>query len=376
MGIELRNIFKRSRTKGYEAIKGLDLTIEDGSFLSLIAPTGSGKTTLLRVLAGIDNPEQGQIIVDGKDVTDVHVRDRNVAMVYQQFINYPSLTVFENIASPLNVGRHQSYNRFEIKERVQMVANKLQIGNLLDRLPEELSGGQQQRVAIARAIVKEAQLILFDEPLGNLDYKLREDLRLELRAIADERDAIFVYATPEPIDALTMASHSAILYDGKIIQHGETADVYKRPNHVKSGEYFSDPPMNFFPCTVNGDHAAITESLKIPLDAMQVDLPSGEYTLGIRPHHIRSGPEAEAASVERNFVPMDASVELSELVGSDVTLHLKKDDIPFVALTQEIRQFDLDEQITVYIDPDHVHVFDADTGDLIESAAAVRKAAV
>lgn len=376
MGIELRNIFKRSRTKGYEAIKGLDLTIESGSFLSIIAPTGSGKTTLLRVLAGIDKPEKGQVIVDGEDVTDMHVRDRNVAMVYQQFINYPSLTVFENIASPLTVGRHQSYNRFEIKERVQLVANKLQIGNLLDRLPEELSGGQQQRVAIARAIVKDAGLILLDEPLGNLDYKLREDLRLELRAIADERDAIFVYATPEPIDALTMATHSAILYDGKIIQHGQTANVYKRPNHIKSGEYFSDPPMNFFPCTIDGEYAAITDTLKVPLAAMQVDLPNGAYTLGIRPHHIRSGAEAQAEDVQRELVPMDASVELSELVGSDVTLHLKKDDISFVALTQEIRQFDLGEAITVYIDPYRVHVFDADTGDLIESAAAVRKAAV
>ncbi|MEO1443220.1 MAG: ABC transporter ATP-binding protein, partial [Chloroflexota bacterium] len=201
MGIELKNIHKRS--EGYDTLTDLNLAVDDDTFLAVVAPTGTGKTTLLRVMAGIDKPDSGQILVDGEDVTDLHVRDRNVAMVYQQFINYPSLKVFENIASPLRVSRTQKYSSTEIKKRVEEVAEILQISPLLDRLPQELSGGQQQRVAIARAIVKDARLIMLDEPLGNLDYKLREDLRLELKTIAQQRDAIFVYATPEPIDALT-----------------------------------------------------------------------------------------------------------------------------------------------------------------------------
>lgn len=369
MGIELRDIYKRSQ--GYETLRGLNLSIEDESFLSIIAPTGTGKTTLLRVLAGIDQPDQGQVLVDGEDVTDTHVRDRNVAMVYQQFINYPSFTVFENIASPLRVGRFEKYDESEISRRVRETADKLQIGNLLDRLPQELSGGQQQRVAIARAIVKDARLILLDEPLGNLDYKLREDLRLELRAIAEDRDSIFVYATPEPIDALTMASDSAILYDGDIIQSGDTADVYQRPNHVKSGEFFSDPPMNFLPCTVSDGQAVVADAIAIPLADMEAtDLADGGYILGIRPHHLRSESNLNP---DREFVPITANLSLSELVGSDVTLHLSRGENSFIALTQEFRQFELGEEITVYIDPRRVHVFDENTNEVVKSAAAVRK---
>ena len=174
-----------------------------GGLHVLLGPTGSGKTSLMRLMAGLDQPSAGRISVDGKDVTGMAVRQRSVAFVYQQFINYPSLTVFENIASPLRLAR---IDRSLVERKVKETARLLHIDHLLDRLPAELSGGQQQRTAIARALIKDAGLLLLDEPLVNLDYKLREELRTELRALFERRDAVVVYSTTEPVEALTMGA--------------------------------------------------------------------------------------------------------------------------------------------------------------------------
>lgn len=360
--LELREISKKSH--GYQTLRNLDLTIEDNSFVAIVAPTGTGKTTLLRVMGGIDKPDSGAILVDGQDVTRKHVRQRNIAVVYQQFINYPSFTVYQNIASPLRVSGKLS--RKEIDRRVRVMAEQLHISELLKRLPQELSGGQQQRVAIARALIKEAQLILLDEPLGNLDYKLREDMRIELKNLAAERDAIFVYATAEPVDALMMSSHTAILDNGKIIQYGPTEEVYKKPAHARSGEYFSDPPMNFFPCVVEDGLATVRGDFTIPLQAMEVNLDPGPYLLGIRPHHIT------VSSTGNGGINLQATMQLAEIVGSDTTMHLSHEELNFIALTQEYRQYNLFERVTASFDPRQIHVFDADTHRLVVSAAEVR----
>lgn len=365
MPIELRNVSKMS--EGSQYLKGLNMTIEDGTFLSVVAPTGTGKTTLLRVMAGIEKPDAGQIFVNGEDVTKTHVRDRNIAMVYQQFINYPSLSVFENIASPLRVSGKMPAK--EIDHRVRTVAEQLQIAEFLERIPQELSGGQQQRVAIARALVKDANMVLLDEPLGNLDYKLREDLRIELKNLAAERNSIFVYATPEPIDALMMASHVAIMYDGDIIQYGPMEDVYLRPNHVKSGAFFSEPPMNFLDCEVSNGQAVVGGALKIPLKLMDTSLDPGQYTLGIRPHHINMGSEIDETP---DGIRLNAQVDLAEVVGSDLTMHLHHNDLNFIALSRDFTHFELDQDVEVAFDPRHIYVFDPDNGALIESAAEVR----
>lgn len=365
MSIELKNIFKSSH--GYNTLTDLNLTIEDASFVAIVAPTGTGKTTLLRVLAGLEKPEKGHILVDGVDVTKVHVRDRNVAMVYQQFINYPSLTVYENIASPLRVSKQ--YNEKELDRLVRDAASQLQISDLLNRLPQELSGGQQQRVSIARALVKDARLILLDEPLGNLDYKLREDLRVELKNLATERHSIFVYATPEPIDALMMASHVGILHDGKILQYGKMEDVFLKPLHIKSGEYFSDPPMNFLPCTINDHQAVISDDFKIPLSMMDVSLDSDAYVLGIRAHHI--AVKDNSSNGNGKGISINARVELAEIVGSDTTMHLSHQNIEFIALTQDFRHFALEEVIHVSFNPRQIHIF-SPSGQLIRNAVEVR----
>src|SRR6201994_2780622 len=217
------------------------LTLEKGTLSVLLGPTLSGKTSIMRLLAGLDKPTTGKVLVDGKDVTGVDVRRRSVAMVYQQFINYPSLTVYENIASPLRV---QGRPRAEIEKRVADAAKLLRLEPYLTRTPLQLSGGQQQRTAIARALVKGADLVLLDEPLANLDYKLREELRTELSRIFEASGAIFVYATTEPSEALLLGGRTICMWEGGILQAGETTKVYRHPDTLRVAQVFSDPPLN------------------------------------------------------------------------------------------------------------------------------------
>jgi len=239
MTVALENVSRS--IDGVPAIRDVSLTLERGTLSVLLGPTLSGKTSIMRLLAGLDKPTQGRVLVDGKDVTGVDVRRRSVAMVYQQFINYPSLSVYENIASPLRV---QGKSRDEIEHRVQEAAQLLKLQPYLDRTPLQLSGGQQQRTAMARALVKGADLVLLDEPLANLDYKLREELRAELPRIFEASGAIFVYATTEPSEALLLGGRSICMWEGDALQAGETPKVYRRPDTLRVAQVFSDPPLN------------------------------------------------------------------------------------------------------------------------------------
>src|SRR5690348_9948484 len=226
---------------GIETIRDVSLTLEKGTLSVLLGPTLSGKTSIMRLLAGLDKPTTGRVLVDGKDVTGIDVRQRSVAMVYQQFINYPSLSVYENIASPLRV---QGLPKAEIESRVRDAARLLRLEPYLDRKPLNLSGGQQQRTAIARALVKRADLVLLDEPLANLDYKLREELREELPRVFAASGAVFVYATTEPSEALLLGGNTATLFEGRVTQFGPTPQVYRRPYDLITARVFSDPPLN------------------------------------------------------------------------------------------------------------------------------------
>ena len=199
----------------------MDLALQPGVVTVLLGATQAGKTSLMRLMAGLDQPTRGRVQVDGLDVTGVPVRERNVAMVYQQFINYPSMTVFDNIASPLKLRGER-----KVTERVRALAAKLHIEPFLERYPAELSGGQQQRVALARALAKAAPLVLLDEPLVNLDYKLREELREELTHLFSSGDSTVVYATTEPTEALLLGGYTAVLDAGELLQYGPTADVF------------------------------------------------------------------------------------------------------------------------------------------------------
>ena len=227
MSLELRNVTKRVGAETH--IYPTDLKLEAGSFNTLLGTTLAGKTTLMLLMAGLERPSDGEIWFDGKDVTGVAVQKRNVSMVYQQFINYPHLTVFENIASPLRVAGTPSR---AIKQRVESIAELLKLTPMLQRRPSELSGGQQQRTAMARALVKEADLVLLDEPLANLDFKLREELRDELPRLFADRHCIVVYATTEPSEALLFGGHTATLYEGRVVEFGPTGTLYRKPGDI------------------------------------------------------------------------------------------------------------------------------------------------
>ena len=311
----------------------------------LLGATQAGKTSLMRIMAGLDRPSRGRVQVDGRDVTGMPVRERNVAMVYQQFINYPSLNVADNIASPLKLRGEKN-----VGERVRELARRLHIDMFLDRLPAELSGGQQQRVALARALAKGAPLMLLDEPLVNLDYKLREELREELTQLFATTDSTVVYATTEPGEALLLGGYTAVLDAGELLQYGPTAEVFHAPSSLRVARAFSDPPMNLM--------AAEAASLGVKLDAgpqLSVPLPaaaSKSLTIGVR---------ASALRVQRRDgdVALEGRVELAEISGSDTFVHVATSVGEVVAQLPGVHYLDLGASITLFVAPPQVYVFDA-----------------
>lgn len=323
----------------------LDLTLVPRAVTVLLGATQAGKTSLMRVMAGLDTPTQGRVLADGRDVTGLPVRERNVSMVYQQFINYPSMTVADNIASPLKLRGEKG-----IAERVQELAKRLHIEPFLKRLPAELSGGQQQRVALARALAKKAPLMLLDEPLVNLDYKLREELRDELSQLFAAGESTVVYATTEPTEALLLGGYTAVMDAGELLQYGPTAEVFHRPQSIRVARAFSDPPMNL----VEGSHATIGISLQAGVN-LSVPLPASStpaLTIGIR---------ASALRVHRRDgdVALPGKVELAEISGSDTFVHVDTPIGELVAQLTGVHQFTLGEAVTLYLDAAQVHVFDS-----------------
>ncbi|MEA1910728.1 MAG: ABC transporter ATP-binding protein [Spirochaetota bacterium] len=359
MGIVVENVTKLYM--GKPTLNNVNLEINDGDFSVLLAPTGSGKTTLLRIIAGIEKPTSGKVYYDGVDVTGLSVQKRNIAMVYQQFVNYPSFTVYENIASPLRVSKTK-YSEEEIDKRVRENAELLGITSILKHLPEEISGGQQQRTALARALAKGTKYVFLDEPLANLDYKLREELRGELKLIFREKGGAIIYATPEPIDAMGMASHVGFLYDGKIMQYGSVKDVYKNPRFVEVGEYFSNPTMNIMEgkkVEENGrQYIEVTSQFKIDVSHVNKKLEKDRYYLGIHAHDISTIRKKDS------LVEIDGIVQLSEAVGSDTELHIDHKGKNIIVLMQEVKSYGIGEVIKLYLDFERFYIFDVDTHKL------------
>ena len=361
MGIRVENISKSF--EGKTILDNISFEVSDGDFATLLAPTGEGKTTLLRIVAGVEKPDRGSIYFDGKDVTDLPVQKRRIAMVYQWFVNYPSMTVYENIATPLRVIKPKLSPR-EIDRRVKDTAVLLKIDQLMAHYPSEISGGQQQRLAIARAMAKKADYIFLDEPLTNLDYKLQEELRVELKNIFAEKErGAVLFATPQPIEALSLSTKVGFLHEGRLMQYGPVDEVYHQPKFMQVGAYFSHPSMNIFDCRLVEEDGHLwlkaTEQLKVQVDQFRNVLKDAHYQLGIRAHALMTQKE------NRQMIPIKALVELGEVVGSDTELHLNHEGISLISLLQGMETFEIGQEITVYIYPDRFYIFEKATAKLI-----------
>lgn len=332
----------------------LSLAPQSGAVTVLLGATQAGKTTLMRIMAGLDKPSAGQVRVDGVDVTGMPVRERNVAMVYQQFINYPSMTVADNIGSPLKLRGAK-----DRVQRVRELAARLHIEPFLDRLPSELSGGQQQRVALARALAKNAPLMLLDEPLVNLDYKLREGLREELTQLFAAGDSTVIYATTEPGEALLLGGYTAVMDAGELLQYGPTAEVFHAPRSLRVARAFSDPPMNLVVAEAGAGGVQLRggPSLAIPLPAAA----SQGLTVGMRAGALRVAPRP-------GDVAIAGTVELAEISGSDTFVHADTVVGELVAQLTGVHNFELGAPVTLHLSPAQAYVFDAD-GKLLVAPA-------
>ena len=357
MTLQLENVSKV--VEGRTHIHPTDLTLQNGTMNVLLGPTLAGKTTLMRLMAGLDQPTTGRVLWNGEDVTGVRVQDRGVAMVYQQFINYPSMTVYENIASSMRLSGRPAD---EIDREVRQAAEMMKLTPMLDRKPLQLSGGQQQRCALARALVKNAGLVLLDEPLANLDYKLREELRIEIPKIFEESGSIFVYATTEPEEALLLGGNTATLWEGRVTQFGRTPDVYRRPVDATTARVFSDPPMNFLPFEKKSDEVIFAGGSRAPATGQFAELSDGNYTAGFRPNHLR------LSSQDGDGLPFQTSLVVFELTGSETFIHLDHHGRRWVGLVHGVHDFTPGSDLTVYLLPSHIYVFD-DEGRLVAPAS-------
>lgn len=338
MALELKNITKT--VQGTPHIKPTNLTLKTGHFNVLLGETGAGKTSLIKLMAGLDPISSGQMLMDGEDVTALSTQKRKISLVHQFFVNYPHMTVFDNIASPLRVA---GMAKSEIQDRVAEAADILQLGPMLKRRPHELSGGQQQRCALARAIAKDSRAVFLDEPLANLDYKLREELREQLPELFAGRGAVVVYATSEPEEALLLGGETALMMDGHVAQFGTTADLYRAPSSLQAARIFSDPPINHAAVQKKGDQIFLG-AVTWPAGAAN-SLSDGDYTMAIRPHHV--SPRA----TEDAKVTVTGQVGVTELSGSESSAHFTFDGNSWVSLSHGTHPYRLGEDHDFHLDP-------------------------
>ena len=349
MTLELKDASKVVR--GITHIKPTSLKLETGHFNVLPGQTGAGKTSLIKLMAGLDPLAAGQILMDGQDVSKLSTQKRNISLVHQFFVNYPHMTVYENIASPLRVA---GMAKSEIEDRVQDAADILKLGPMLKRRPQELSGGQQQRCALARAIAKESRAVFLDEPLANLDYKLREELREQLPELFAGRGAVVVYATSEPEEALLLGGQTALMDDGVVTQFGPTADIYRKPESLTAARVFSDPPINSAEIVKTGNTAMMTTGVSWSLEGQAADLPDGTYTFAIRPHHVT--PIAHTS----NDVAIDGTVLVTELSGSDSSAHFQLGNEGWVSLAHGVHPYQIGEDHRFYMNAANAYYFAPD----------------
>jgi multiple sugar transport system ATP-binding protein len=337
-----------------EVIHGVSLDIPDGRFVVLLGPSGCGKSTLLRMIAGLETITSGEILIGGSVVNDVHPKDRNIAMVFQNYALYAHMTVFDNMAFSLEL---KGTSKDEIRKRVEWAASILNLTPYLQRYPRQLSGGQRQRVAMGRAIVRDPSVFLFDEPLSNLDAKLRVQMRTEIKELHQRLKTTTVYVTHDQIEAMTMADIIVILKDGHIEQMGPPLEVYDRPNNLFVAEFIGSPAMNLLRGQVDGVDGQPTvrvgADIALPLPPGAPVKPGQSVVYGIRPEHLKPG---DGPAV------IQARVNVVEPTGPEIHIYADLGGHELCAITHERRPFASGEPITLAPRLDRIQLFDSETG--------------
>ncbi|MCK6548881.1 sn-glycerol-3-phosphate ABC transporter ATP-binding protein UgpC [Myxococcota bacterium] len=352
--LALEGVWKRFGT--VEVVKDFNLEIKDGGFVVLVGPSGCGKSTALRMVAGLEQPSAGKILIGDRDVTNLSPRDRDVAMVFQSYALYPHMSVFENMAFGL---RLRKMPNDEIDRRVREAAATLSISEYLERKPKALSGGQRQRVAMGRAIVRQPSVFLFDEPLSNLDAKLRVQMRAEIAKLHQRLGVTTVYVTHDQVEAMTLAQVIVVMKDGVIQQYGAPLEVYRQPRNMFVAGFVGSPAMNFFPCEVGGDANGprlLGKGIDLPVPKKLADHvgPKGRKVVaGMRPEHLRH------ATVPG--MTIDGVVEVLEPLGAEVHALGNVHGTPFTASLDPDAKVSVGSKLALSVEPDHIHVFDEKT---------------
>ena len=350
--VRLEGVRKRYPGVQRAAVERLDITFADGEMAVLVGPSGCGKSTTLRIVAGLEEPTAGRVFIGSRDVTQVPPAERDIAMVFQSYALYPHMSVFDNLAFAL---RLRKVRESEIRERVHAVAETLAIGDYLDRKPKNLSGGQRQRVAIGRAVIRDPAVFLFDEPLSNLDAKLRSEMRREIARIHQRSRTTSLYVTHDQIEAMTLADRIVVLDGGVVQQIGTPLDVYDRPANRFVAGFFGSPAMNILKARIaQGESGLTARGAGFELELPRRLARNPDVLVGIR-------PEAIALDAHPDATPLDAAVELREVVGSEAVLHLRSAAGELTVRAEARRAPREGENVTLWLDPGKVHWFDAES---------------
>lgn len=336
---------------GQKAVDKLDLHIKDGEFIVLVGPSGCGKSTTLKMVAGLEKISGGELYIDGKKVNDVPAKDRNIAMVFQNFALYPHMNVYDNIAFNLKL---KKMKKEEIQKRVEYTADILGITPLFMRKPDELSGGEKQRVALGRAMVRDADVFLMDEPLSNLDAKLRTYMRTEIKKLHHRLQTTTIYVTHDQMEAMTMGDRLAVMKDGKIQQIGTPREIYEQPDNMFVAEFIGSPAMNFFKGKIVGNKLYIGDiPLSIPKSKLQLfkNTRQEEIIVGIRPEHLK-------ASKIRNDEGVCVTVDVAEMAGAECFIHSRIADQPFIVRMDPDDSVDAGDSLYVTFPLEKAHFFD------------------
>jgi multiple sugar transport system ATP-binding protein len=344
------------------AVNDLNIEIADKEFLVLVGPSGCGKTTALRCLAGLEEISEGRILIGEQMVNDVAPKDRDIAMVFQSYALYPHMSVYDNMAFGLKLRKTP---KTEIDNRVKKAADILGIGHLLDRKPRQLSGGQRQRVAVGRAIVREPKVFLFDEPLSNLDAKLRVETRASISKLHQQLQTTFIYVTHDQTEAMTMATRIAVINKGLLQQIDTPQSLYDKPDTLFVAGFIGSPAMNFFPAKVKKSDGKLfadagSFNVEIPADRTSLYMPydGKDVIFGIRPEDIHN-PEFTPSNIQSQ--PVEAIVDVTELMGNEIFVYLKSGEHSFVARVDPRSRYQFDQHVQMVFNMDNMHIFDRET---------------